>query len=436
MISAEIPANEVERLNTLLNYNVLDTPAEQDYDELAQLASQICGTSISLVSIVDKDRQWSKANVGLSNYETSRDTTFCAHAILQDDIFEIEDALKDTRFFDNPLVTSGPNIRFYAGMPLTTPNGFNLGTLCVIDQKPKKLTEPEKFALKTLAKQVITQLELRLKLSDLNNNFLELQEQKLQISDKNKMITDSINYARNIQKALLPTKEKIQKSLPESFVFFKPRDIVSGDFYYFVEHQNKTIIAAIDCTGHGVPGAFMCVMANDFLTQIIESEHSTSPDKILKLLNFKVETALRQRETGNHDGMELTICVIDKITRTIEVGAARNSLYILQSDASMEEVKADRFGVGGVENIGMQYTKNIVNYNSCMMFYMFTDGYYHQFGGEEGTKKLMKSNLLLFLEQIKDEKFEVQEQLLDENLTKWMGKEKQLDDILLIGFRI
>jgi serine phosphatase RsbU (regulator of sigma subunit) len=254
------------------------------------------------------------------------------------------------------------------------------------------------------------------------------------ISNKNKMITDSINYARNIQKALLPTKEKIKESLPESFILFKPRDIVSGDFYYFLEHQNKTIIAAIDCTGHGVPGAFMCVMANDFLTQIIENEHITSPDTILKLLNFKVETALRQRETENRDGMDLTICVIDKTTKTMEVGAAKNSLYILENNSCLE-VKADRMGIGGAENIGNCYTQTVVNYNHSMFFYMFTDGYYHQFGGE-GKKKLMKSNLLLFLEQIKDEKFEVQEQLLEENLTKWMGNQKQLDDILLIGFRI
>ena len=167
MLAAEKPDNEEARLAALRRYGVLDTPAEAAFDELAELASQICGTPIALVSLVDAERQWFKARVGLDATQTHRDLAFCSHAILEEGVFEIPDAHKDERFADNPLVTDAPHIRFYAGVPLITADGHRLGTLCVIDRTVRRLTPLQTQTLLVLGRQVITQLELRATVSQL-----------------------------------------------------------------------------------------------------------------------------------------------------------------------------------------------------------------------------------------------------------------------------
>ncbi len=174
MIIPELPLNESERLTALNRYHIVDTQAELIFDDFTQLASHICETPIALISLLDKDRQWFKSKVGLAASETPREISFCGHAILQNELLEINDALEDTRFFDNPLVTGGPKIRFYAGMPLKTSEGYNLGTLCVIDQAPRKLSEKQRDALKMLARQVASQIENRVSINQifqLNHNL-------------------------------------------------------------------------------------------------------------------------------------------------------------------------------------------------------------------------------------------------------------------------
>jgi GAF domain-containing protein len=160
-MKAPLPANEQARLAALESYRVLDTAPEQAYDDIVAIAQFICGTPIAIMSLIDRDRQWFKSKIGLAGSETSRDIAFCAHTILDANVMEVPDARQDERFANNPLVTGDPHIRFYAGAPIVTPEGFSLGSVCVIDRAPNHLTEAQKSALKRLARLAMNNLELR-----------------------------------------------------------------------------------------------------------------------------------------------------------------------------------------------------------------------------------------------------------------------------------
>jgi GAF domain len=196
MIIAALPVDEEQRLKDLYSYDLLDSKPETDYDDLVELAGYICGCPISIITLIDKDRQWYKSKKGITISETSRKDSFCSHAILNNEILEVRDASKDERFFDNPLVTGNPGIRFYAGSPIISPTGHKLGTICVIDHTPKKLTSQQEKALTQLSNQVSRLLELRKKNTLIRQRAMEI------ISIKSNAITQVIKHNWSENKSL------------------------------------------------------------------------------------------------------------------------------------------------------------------------------------------------------------------------------------------
>lgn len=260
------------------------------------------------------------------------------------------------------------------------------------------------------------------------------------LKEQNKKITDSINYAKRIQQSILVPENEIQKILPRSFIYYQPRDIVSGDFYWFSQVDNKIIIAAVDCTGHGVPGAFMSLIGNTLLNEIINEKGVTDPASILNLLHLNVLKALHQLEgeAQNQDGMEMSLCVIDHSNKTIEFAGAMTPVYVVNKGA-VSVIQPDTRGIGGInaatqKGEKIEFTTKQIPIEEHMCLYMFTDGYMDQFGGPNNKKfnaPMFKKMLLYF--QVLD--MEAQKSGMEEIMKNWRGDYRQIDDMLVIGIR-
>ncbi|MBK6266539.1 tetratricopeptide repeat protein [Marivirga sp. S37H4] len=264
----------------------------------------------------------------------------------------------------------------------------------------------------------------------------ELGEKSEILEDKNKQITDSIIYARQIQESLLPSTKLIKHEFPKSFVYYKPKDIVSGDFYWNARVENKIAVAVVDCTGHGVPGAFMTVLANSLLNQIIVETGISSPDLVVSLLDQKIQQSLHQQQFGSlsTDGLDIGLLFLDLGKNTIEFTGAKIPLYIV-SNGQLQTIKPDRNSVGSIQQSNKAFTKKQLKIEKESMIYMSTDGYQDQFGGPH-DRKFMKPNFYNFLKSIYHLPPEEQEDKLERTFQQWRGTKPQTDDVLVLGIRI
>jgi len=270
----------------------------------------------------------------------------------------------------------------------------------------------------------------------------EIREKNIVLEEQKKEITDSIHYAQRIQTAVMPDIETIRKKVPEYFILFKPRDIVSGDFYWLADKGNKIVIVAADCTGHGVPGAFMSMLGVSFLNKIVNEKNIYSAGKILDQLRDNIIIALSQTgaEGEQKDGMDMGLCVIDFDKKNMEFAGAHNSLYMIRDD-ELTETKADRMPVAHYEKLD-NFTGHTIDLKKGDRFYMFSDGYPDQFGGPRGKKYMSKTfkNQLL---SIREKPMTEQKEILDKTIEEWKaipdpdGKpHEQVDDIIVVGIHI
>lgn len=293
------PPSESTRIQELQSYEILDTPSEEGFDRITKLASSICGTPISFVSLIDSDRQWFKASHGSSLKETSRDISFCTHTIEQDDVFEICDALADPQFADNPLVTQAPQIRFYAGAPLKSPRGQNLGTVCVIDVKPHSLTLEQKNLLKLLAQQVVDLLESRQR--------EKLLVSKAKMQSVGEIITGVCHHINN-PLAIISGRSMMLKSLSQEKSIHKEVEVIEKTTYRISE-----IIRALRLFANQNHGEIVEVSVEAILSDalLLCKSHEANP-------LVEIEEKIQTRATSWVDKVQVNYAILVVLNNAFE----------------------------------------------------------------------------------------------------------------------
>ncbi len=307
------------------------------------------------------------------------------------------------------------------------------------------------FLIRTRYRLTLNEIKSRLELAKskeiIEKENVVISKQKEELFDKNKEITDSINYAKRIQSSLIPKENEFTKSFKDSFVLFKPKDIVSGDFYWIYEKDKKVYYATADCTGHGVPGGFMTMLSLSFLEEIVSLNVAQNPADILNIIRDKIISTLKQTGSAeeNKDGMDVVLCCVDKEKLKLTYAAANNSFYILRKDEKAEytliENKGDKQPCGFFPD-PQPFTLREVDLKKDDIIYTLTDGYPDQFGGKTkevrkaGGKKFRYKTLEMLLIQNCELPFSKQKDLLNTAIIDWMGELDQVDDILVIGVKI
>lgn len=292
------------------------------------------------------------------------------------------------------------------------------------------------FLIRTRYRLTINEISIRLALEQSRQ---EIERQKDTLEEKNREITDSINYARSIQQALLPSEAVFNEVFPEGFVLFQPKDIVSGDFYWVHREGDRVFYVTGDCTGHGVPGGFMTMLGLSFLEDIIVVQHIQDPGTVLDLLRDRIMATLNQSGIPGEskDGMDVTVCFFDTVKNELIYASANNDVYIvrqMETGSELLEFKADRQPCG-YSPVSKPFTTHTIALQSGDCVYTFTDGFADQFGGPKG-KKFRYSQLTGLITANAQLPFAQQREILGSTLTEWRGSLEQVDDVLVIGVRV
>ncbi len=272
-------------------------------------------------------------------------------------------------------------------------------------------------------------------ITDKKNNEKKLIDSNKRLLEKNKDITDSIYYAQRIQQSILQTGEKLAEYFDQSFLIYKPKDIVSGDYYWFYEDEHYKYISVVDCTGHGVPGAMMSMVANSIFKEVFINKQITDPAQVLKELDKELEKAInRHSDEAFSDGMDVSLIRINKVTNELVFAGAFRSVIIARATDIME-LKGSRYPIGFYSGIEKEFENTLFQLQKGDCIYLYTDGFIDQFGGEK-NKKLNKFNFKDLLQTINDMGMEEQEAFLDYSFNNWKQDNNQTDDVLVIGLKI
>lgn len=428
-------------------WNILVVDDEKDIHSVIRLALDGFSFQNKSINIID-------AYSGKEAREILSKTEDIA-VVLLDVVMETDNAgLNFVKFIREEIKNPFVRVILWTGQPGHAPKKEVVVSYEINDYKTKTDLTDENIFLTVMAS--IRSYDAMMEIESYRQNLeekvkertREIQEQKNKIEEQKNKITDSISYAKRIQDSILPSDKIIKKYFPNSFIFFRPRDIVSGDFYWFAEpmansantSESPVFIAAADCTGHGVPGALMSMIGSTMLNEIVNNKKIFSPSEILSELNDGIIKALNQTANESDDvpsdGMDITLCKIDTSSKKIYISCASHVVFVVNNE-EIKMIEGDIHSIGGMFSViyHPEYSVHEVDIQDDTAIYMFSDGFQDQFGGENNQKfMLTRFQELLFSLR----KYDMQTQLekLKETFETWQGTNRQIDDILVMGIKL
>ena len=378
-------------------------------------------------------------NIVANNIPIDAEDSFCLYSLKNKaEVFINDVRMEYSKYISSYYWSQVPDeeiIQSFINIPLIVREEA-FGVISVQSFQKNSYTTEHLEVLKSLASYMSIALNNADTHSQLISAKESLHEQKKIIEEKNKDITASINYAKRIQQAKLPSKELIDDALPESFVLYKPKDIVSGDFYYLHKTAKSVFIAAADCTGHGVPGALMSMICSEQLKDAIAQ--STDTSEILTRVNKGIKASLGQTESpgSTHDGMDIALCAVDSDARVVKYAGANRPIWIIRRGHTIvEEILGTKKAIGGFTADDQHFDTHEVKFQQGDTFYISTDGFADTFGGK-AKKRVTTQRFKEILLSIQDKSLKEQEQHLDNFIEDWKGGSDQVDDILIIGVQL